>query len=75
MMSLPFNFCYSVISLQLQVGPIIICLVVDGVACPGDKWGYVVILENMCGPIIEVAVMALKDEDMGVDLDIYTSPT
>ena len=32
MLSLPFNFCYAVISLQLEVGPIIIWLVVGGVA-------------------------------------------
>ena len=31
--------------------------------------------ENMCGPIIKVAVMAVKEEYLGVDLDISTSPT
>ena len=29
----------------------------------------------MCGPIIEVAVMAVKEEDLGVDLAISTGPT
>ena len=37
-LSLPFHFCYSVISLQLQVGPVIIWLVVVVVACLDDKW-------------------------------------
>ena len=32
-------------------------------------------LEKMCGPIIEVAVMAFKEEDLGVDLAISTGPT
>ena len=60
MLSLPFHFCYAVISLQLEVGPIIICLVVGGVAFLEDKWGDVVESQNMCGPIIEVAVMSVK---------------
>ena len=29
----------------------------------------------MCGPIIEVDVMAVKEEDLGVDLDISIGPT
>ena len=57
MLSLPFRFCYAVISLQLEVGPIIIWLVVGGVTCLQDKWGDVVGSKNMCGPIIEVAVI------------------
>ena len=60
MMSIPFHFFYAVISLQLQFGTIIIWMVVGGVACLEDKWGDVVESENMCGPIIEVAVMAVK---------------
>ena len=56
MLSLPFHFCYGVISLQLEV------------ACLEDKWGDVVGLQNMCGPITEVAVMAVKEEDLGIDL-------
>ena len=75
MMSLTFNFCYAVISLQLEVGTIIIWLVVGGVACLEDKWGDVVGLQNMCGPIIEVAVMAVKEEDVWVDLARPTVPT
>ena len=57
MLSLPFQFCYALISLQIEVGTIIIWLVVGGFAVPEDKWGDVVGLENMCGPIIELAVM------------------
>ena len=61
MLSLPFQFCYAIISLQLEVGPIIIQMVVGGVAGLEDKWGGVVGLENMCDPIIEVAVMSVKE--------------
>ena len=68
MLSLPFRFCYAVISLQLEVGPIIIWLVIGGVTCLQDKWGDVVGSQNMCGPIIEVAIMAVKEEDLGVHL-------
>ena len=75
MLYLPFNFCYAVISLQIEVGPIIIRLVVGGVACLEDKWGNVVGLQNMCGPIIEVAFMDVKEEDLGVNLARYTGPT
>ena len=50
------------------VWPIIIWLVIGGVACLEDKWGDVVGLQNMCGPIIEVAVMSVKEEDLGVNL-------
>ena len=32
-------------------------------------------LEKMCVPIIEVAVMAVKEEDLGVDLASSTGPT
>ena len=68
MLSLPFRFCYAVISIQLEVGPIIISLVIGGVTCLQDKWGDVVGSQNMCGPIIEMAVMAVKEEDLGVHL-------
>ena len=61
MLSMPFHFFYDVISLQLEVGSIIIWLVIGGVACLEDKWGYVVRSQNMCGPIIEVAVMDVKE--------------
>ena len=50
MMYLPFQFFYAIISLQLEVGPIIIGLVVGGVPGLEDKWGDVVKLEKMCGP-------------------------
>ena len=66
MLSLPFHFCYAVIYLQLQVGPVIIWLVVGGVACLEDKWGDVVGSEKMCGPIIKVAVIAVKEEDLWI---------
>ena len=59
-LSLSFHFCYVVIYLQLEVGLIIICLVVGGVACIEDKWGDVVVSEKMCGHIIKVAVIAVK---------------
>ena len=75
MLSLPFHFCYSVISLQVQVGPVIIWLVVGGFACLEDKWGDVVVLEKMCGPIIKVAVMVVKEEDLGYDIAICICPT
>ena len=75
MMSLSFHFCYAVISLQLEVGPIIIWLVIGGVARLEDKWGDVVGSQNMCGPIIGVAYMFVKEEDLGVDLASYTGPT
>ena len=29
----------------------------------------------MCGPIIKVDVMAVKEEDLGVDIDSSTGPT
>ena len=74
-LSLPFHFCYAVTSLQLQVGPVIIWLVVGGFACLEDKWGYVVGLEKMFGPFVEVAVMAVKEEDLGVELASSTGPT
>ena len=75
MLSLPFQFCYAVISLQIQVGSVIIWLVVGGVACLEGKWVDVVLFKKMCGPIIKLAVMASKEEDLGVDLDISTGPT
>ena len=74
-MSLPFHFCYSVIYLQIEVGPIIIWLVIGGVACLEDKWGYVVVSDNMCGTIIEVSAMAVKEEDLWVQLSSSTGPT
>ena len=68
MLSLPFRFCYALISIQLEVGPIIIWLVIGGFTCLQDKWGDVVGLQNICGPITEVAVTAVKEEDLGVHL-------
>ena len=67
-MSMPFYFSYAVISIQLQVGPIITWLVVGGVAYLEDKWGDVVGSEKMCGPFIEVAIMAIKEEYLGCKL-------
>ena len=61
MLSLTFRFCCAVISLQLEVGPIIIWLVIGGFTCLQDKWVDVVVSHNMCGPITEVAVMAVKE--------------
>ena len=75
MLSLPFYFFCAIISLQLEVGLIIICMVVGGVAFLEDKWGDVVGSQNMCGPIIEVAIMAVKEEDLGVYLVNSTGPT
>ena len=68
MLSLPLRFCYAVISLQLEVGPIIIWLVIGGFTCLQDKWRDVVGSQNMCGAIIKVAVMAVKEEDLGFHL-------
>ena len=75
MLSMTFHFFYAVISLQLEVGPIIIWLVVGGVACIEDKWGDVVGSQNIFGPIIKVVVMDVKEEDLGVDLASSTGPT
>ena len=75
MLSLLFHFFYAVIYLQLQIGPVIIWLVVGGVACLEDKWVYVVVSDNMCGPIIEVAIMDVKEDDLGFDLSSSTGPT
>ena len=61
MMYLPFHFCFSIISIQLQVGPVIICLVVGVVACLKDKWGDLIGLEKVCAPFNEVVVMANKE--------------
>ena len=61
MLSLPFHFCCYIISLQLEVGPIIIWVFVGGVSGLEDKWGYVMGLEKMCSPIIEVSAMSVKE--------------
>ena len=75
MLSMQFHFFYTVLSIQLQVGPVIICLVIIGVTCLEDKWGDVVGSEKMCGPFIGVAVMAIKEEDLGVELASSTGST
>ena len=75
MLSLTFQFFYTVISIQLEVGLITIWIFVGGVAGIEDKWGDVVILEKMCGPIIKVAVMAVKEEDLWIRLSSSTGPT
>ena len=74
-LSLPFHFCYAIISLQLQVGPVITWMVVGGVTCLEYKLGDVVVSEKMCGPIIEVAVMAVKEEDLWIELASSIGPT
>ena len=74
MLYIPFHSCYVVISLQHAVGTIIILLVIGGVACLEDKWVDVVGLHNMCVPIIEVDVVANKEEDLGVHLAKSTGP-
>ena len=68
MLSLKFHFFYAVISLQLQVGPVIIGLVVDGVACLEDKCGYVVGLEKMCGPSSKCLSWPSKNKTWGLSL-------
>ena len=50
-------------------------MVIGGVTCLQYKWGDVVGSQNMCGPITEVAVIAVKEEDLGVDLASSTGPT
>ena len=75
MISLPFHFCYATISLQLDVGPIIILLVVGGFAGLDNKWGDVVVSENMCGPIIKVNFMSVKEEDLQIELVSSIGPT
>ena len=68
MLSLKFKFCYDVISIQIEVGLIIIGLVVGGVSGLEDKWVDVVGPEKICGPIIEVDVMSVKEEDLWIEL-------
>ena len=75
MLSLTFHFFYAVISLQLEVETIIIWLVVGGVAALEDKWGDVVGSDKMCGPIIKVAVIVIKEEDLWIELDSSTGRT
>ena len=75
MLSMPYQIFYAVISIQPQVGPNIICLVVGGVTYLEDKWGDMVGSEKMCGPFIEVAIMAIKEEDLGCKLASYIVPT
>ena len=74
-LSLTFQFCDAIISLQLEVGPIIIGLVVGGVAGLEDKWKDVVGSEKMCVPIIYVDVTSTKKEDLWIELAISTGPT
>ena len=74
-LSLPFQFFYAIISLQLEVGTIIIWLAVGVVAGLEDKWGDVVGLEKMCVPIIEVDDMAVKEDEMLIELASSTGPT
>ena len=62
MLSLLCHFCYAIISLQIQDGPVIIWMLVGRFACLRDKWGDVVVSEKMCGTFIEVAFMAVKEE-------------
>ena len=75
MLSLPFHFFYAVISLQLEVGIIIIWLVVGGVSGLEDKWGDVVGLEKMWGLINKVADINIKEEDLLIEHGISTGPT
>ena len=53
---------------MLQVGPVIIWLVIGGVAFIEDKWVYVVVSEEICGPIITVDFLTVKEEDQGLIL-------
>ena len=48
MMSLLFQFSYAVISLQLEVGTIIVRLVVVGFSGLEYKWGDLVGLDKLC---------------------------
>ena len=75
MLSLPFYFCYAVISLQIQVGTVIIWLIVGVVTCIEDKWVDLVVLEKMGVPTTEVAVMAVKEYNLDVYLASSTCPT
>ena len=75
MLCLPFHFFYAIISLHLEVGTIIIWLVVGGFTGLEDKWGDVLELDNMCGPIIKVSVMDVKEDDLWIKLPSYTGPT
>ena len=75
MMSLTFNFCYAVISLQLEVGTIIIFLVFGGISGLDDKWVDVVIAKKMCGPFIKLSVTAVKEEDLWIQISSSTDTT
>ena len=50
-------------------------MVFGGLAALEDKWGYVVGSEKMCGPIINVAVVAVKEEDLLIELASSVGPT
>ena len=75
MLPLPFQFFYAIISLQIEFGTIISELVVGGVAGLEDRWGDAVGSEKICGLIIEVAVLVVKEEDLWIDLASSTGPT
>ena len=61
MLSLLFHFCYEIISIQIEVGPIIIWLVVSRVYRLEDKWGDVVGSDKMCDPVIDVDATTVKE--------------
>ena len=75
MLPLTFHFYHDLISLQLEVGTVIIWLVIGGVACLEDEWVDLVVLEKMCATFIGVAVVAVKEEVLGVELASSTGPT
>ena len=74
MLSLPFHFFYTIIFLQIKVETIIISLVVGVVADLENKWEDVMGSEKMCGPIIEVDVMGVKEEDLWIHIYRSTFP-
>ena len=75
MLFLTFQFCYAVIYIQLEVGLIIIWLFIGGATGLENKQGDVVLLEKMRGPIIKMAVMSVKEEDLLIELTSTTGPT
>ena len=69
------KYCYAVISLQLEFGTIIICHVIGDTASLKHKCRDVVGSEKMCGPIIEVTSMAVKRENLLIELSSSTGST
>ena len=70
-----FTFAKAVIFLQLEVRPIIIWMAVGGVIGLDYKWEDVVVLDNICGPIIKLAFISIKEVELWIELAGSIGPT